>query len=64
MLTLLSCNIKRRDRRLVLPSRLTGRGADHDLKDLIFAEARCPRDGDVRIGDLVCMLCQLVDQRP
>jgi len=39
------------------------RGTHHDLKDLVLAEARCPRRGDIFVGDLMGVLGDLVDQR-
>jgi len=42
---------------------LPDRGAHHDLKDLVFTEARRPHGGDVLVGDLIGMPGNLVDER-
>src|SRR5215472_11894006 len=48
---------------VIQPSGLPDRGADHDLKDLVLAEARFPRGCDVLVGDLVGMFGNPIDQR-
>ena len=53
--------LKGRKCRVVLPSGLADSGAHHDLEDLVLAEARCPRGGDVLVGDPIGMLRNLVD---
>src|SRR5918996_6396136 len=63
MLLLLSPGLQGRDRRVVLPSGLANRGADHDLEELVLAYARCPRCGDVLVGDLVGIPSYLIDER-
>jgi hypothetical protein len=50
-------------RGVVLPSGLADRGADDDLEDLVFAQARSSSRGDVLIGDLVGPILHLADQR-
>jgi hypothetical protein len=63
MVTPSARGIEGRERRVVLPRGLADRRAHHDLEDLVLAEARCPRRGDVLVGDLVGVLGDLVDQR-
>jgi hypothetical protein len=46
-----------------LPRSLAERGADNNLENLVLAEARCPRRGNVRIGDPVGVPGDLLDQR-
>src|SRR6516225_7084381 len=60
---LLRRGLEGRERFVVLSAGLADCGAHHHLEDLILAEARCPRNGDVLIGDLVGVLRDLVDQR-
>src|SRR5262249_33805907 len=62
MLTPLDRGFEGRDRRIVLPCGLANRGAHHDLEDLVLAEARCPRRGDVLVGDLGGLPGDLADQ--
>jgi hypothetical protein len=50
-----------RKRRVVLPRCLTDRGTYHELEDLILAQTRSPRHGDVLVGDRVGVLGDLVD---
>src|SRR5262249_54798056 len=56
------CGLESRERRLVLPCRLANRSTDHDLEDLVFAEAGESNRRDVIVGDVVCLLGNLVDQ--
>src|SRR5262245_5008297 len=58
------CSREGRNRRNVLSCGLADRGADHDLEDLVLAEAGFLRRSDVLVGDLIGVLGDLVDQRP
>jgi hypothetical protein len=64
--TLTSCRrgIEGRERRVVLPRGLTDRGTHDDLEDLVLAEARFSRCGDVVVSDLGGLRGDLVDQSP
>src|ERR671919_633242 len=63
MLFLLARGLQGRERRFILPSGLADRTADHDLKDLVLAEARCLCSGDVLVGDFVSVPSHLIDER-
>jgi hypothetical protein len=58
---LLVGGVKGRKRSVVLPRGLTDRRANHDLKNLVLAKARCTRRNNILIGDLVGVVHDLVD---
>jgi hypothetical protein len=50
-------------RSIMLSHSLTNRRAHHDLKDLVFAEARRPHGNNVLVDDRVGVVHDLVEQR-
>src|SRR4029453_4465743 len=57
------CGLEGRARGVVLTGGLADRGAHNELEYLVCAEARSLCGGDVRVGNLVGVLGNLVDQR-
>src|SRR5574341_299846 len=62
MLTSFGRGLQGSERRIVLPRGLADGGTHHELEYLVLARPRCPRSGDVLVGDFGGVLCHRVDQ--